>query len=74
MLLSPLESNRSQKNPIDISSQQDTKLVYQLESLTQKLAERERREKEMDTEIKQLQQELGAIKNQFELRNHIKQR
>lgn len=57
MLLSPLDSHRSTKNVSDL--QQESKLIYQLESLTQKLAERDRRNMEMDTETQLLTLELA---------------
>ena len=49
-LLSPMESQRSGRNFADTQNEQ--KLKYQMDSLVQAIAEKERRNAEMDREIK----------------------
>ena len=59
-LLSPMESQRSGRNFADTQNEQ--KLKYQMDSLVQALAEKERRNAEMDREIKSLYDEMGKAK------------
>ena len=49
-LLSPMESQRSGRNFADTQNEQ--KLKYQMDSLVKAIAEKERRNAEMDREIK----------------------